>query len=138
MSTTRVFTPEEVDFHIKIEVDATPLVGNVLASGDDDKDRQAVEYVRAQLDVGNTWAWAYVEVEASWAGFDGMDCQGGVSTSHGKAFADDDDGDMVRAAVEDLLNQINLAGWRLAASPESIAAAVERGCKIVTEQASAI
>jgi hypothetical protein len=138
MNTARVFTPAEVDFHIKIEVDATALEGNVLISGDDDKDQQAVEYVRAQLDVGNTWAWAFVEIEASWAGFDGTAYLGAVSTSHGKAFADEDDGQMIRTAVENMLDQINLAGWRLESSPESIAAAVERGCKIIEEQANGL
>lgn len=47
------------------EYDDTPVRGNVMASGDDDFDRQCEDEVIDRLDRGDVWAWARVEVCAT-------------------------------------------------------------------------
>jgi hypothetical protein len=50
------------DVEINIRQSDIPIKGNVMASGNEDVDREAEELIVKQLDVGDTWAWCDVEV----------------------------------------------------------------------------
>jgi hypothetical protein len=61
---------------VYVDVDSTPVRGNALASGDDPADRECEDSILERLENGDVWAWAYVEVRASYAGVDGADYLG--------------------------------------------------------------
>ena len=52
-----------------------------FASGDDDYDRETVQYIRDELEAGNDWAWCSVRVACTIPGYDveGVDWLGGCS-----------------------------------------------------------
>lgn len=83
--------------------------------------------IEADLDAGNVWAWASVKVSASWAGFTGDDYMGACSY---KDEADFRAGgylpQMLEAAVDDLLRQIEEAGWDVVCTEKDVGAAVKR------------
>lgn len=44
-----------------------PIRGNAMASGNDAEDRRVEDWIFAELERGNPWAWCHVRVRA-WAG----------------------------------------------------------------------
>ena len=55
---------ENIEIQVNVQDETIPVRGNALASGDDAIDKQAEEEIIAQLEQGNVWAWATVEVVA--------------------------------------------------------------------------
>jgi len=51
-------------YRLYIEPDWFPVEGNLIASGDEELDRETEAEVRDRLKHGETWAWAAVTVEA--------------------------------------------------------------------------
>lgn len=129
----REFKADEVDFVLGVEFDDLDIEGNVLASGDDEADRNAEEWVRNEVERGNVWAWACVIVTAKWAGFEGWDTLGGVSCKKAEDF--DQFGDLVSNAVKHLIEGIREAGWEVEASEADIKTVVDRGESEVKEAA---
>jgi hypothetical protein len=77
-----MFTSDTVDFEIKIEAECcTPIEGNVLASGDDEQDREAEQWVKDQLASGNDLSWCSVTVIARPKSFRGKRVQLGENCS---------------------------------------------------------
>mgnify|MGYP001079559253 CR=1 FL=1 len=77
-------------------------------------DNESLEWVIEQDRAGNEWAWCALCVQVKWAGFTGEDYLGACSY---KSFEDfkscDYFGDMVSEAMDDLLAQIEQAGWEV-------------------------
>lgn len=93
--------------HLEVEMEDTPIRGNVLASGDDAVDRREEDRVINELNSGNVWAWAFVRVIVQWGGFTGQDGLGGCSYESEEAFkACPYYADMVAQATKDLKQKI--------------------------------
>ena len=60
------------DIEVLAEQDETPVRGNAMASGDDAEDRRCEDWVLAELDNGNVWAWAAVTVIVRYGDFSGV------------------------------------------------------------------
>jgi hypothetical protein len=73
MTGIRELTEADVDFVLECEPEDVPIEGNAMASGDDDVDAEAEQWVRDQLESGNEWAWCHVIVRARWNGLEGVD-----------------------------------------------------------------
>jgi hypothetical protein len=65
--TIRSLTAADVVFSLECQPEDILIEGNAMASGDDEVDRQAEQWVKDQLNRGNEWAWCYVRVVATWA-----------------------------------------------------------------------
>lgn len=52
----------KTEYTLSIEPEDTLVRGNVLASGDDEVDRQAEDEIIARLERGDDWAWCVVTV----------------------------------------------------------------------------
>lgn len=97
-------TPE---ISIHVQQDDTPISGNLIASGDDDYDRQVEDYVMNQLEGGNVWAWAAVTVTAEFMGVTASAYLGGCSYENEEDFkACEYYRDMVREATNELADKI--------------------------------
>lgn len=70
-----MFDDSKVSYEIEVYPEDIPIEGNVMASGDDDYDRQVEESIRANLESGNDWAWCMVRVIAR---YEGIDCVEGT------------------------------------------------------------
>ena len=75
----RRLTEKEVIFTITIEAESLHIEGNYLASGDPVADKESSDYIRAQLDEGNDWAWCAITVTADWDGHKGTSHVGACS-----------------------------------------------------------
>jgi hypothetical protein len=53
-----------VTYRLYISPEDTPVQGNALASGDDALDKEMEDEILKRLDSDDTWAWAFVTVEA--------------------------------------------------------------------------
>ena len=109
--TTRDLREDEVTFEVLCELDHISIKGNVLASGDDEEDQAAEDWVAQQIESGNAWAWGIVTVRASWEGFTGRDTLGGCSYRSREEFMGLDGyyPDMRTAALADLNRNIRMA-----------------------------
>lgn len=99
------FNPTTVTFTFEISVDDLTIEGNVLVSGDPQKDREAENWVREQLEAGNAWAWGAVAVTAKWDGFEGVGALGATSHEDAEAFIRDELRHVVKEAVYDLIQR---------------------------------
>ena len=125
---TRTFNPDEVKFTIKAEQDDLPIRGNAIVSGDDDFDEKVAVEIEKELDEGNVWAWASVTVSASWAGFTGNDYLGACSYKDEAGFREGGYlPQMLEGALEDLLTEVQNAGWGVLCTEDAVNAAVARG-----------
>ena len=123
----RTFKPDEVTFTITAEQDDLPIRGNAIVSGDDDYDELVACGIEADLDAGNEWAWASVKVSASWAGFTGNDYLGACSYKDEAGFREGGYlPQMLEGAVDDLLRQIEEAGWDVTCTEDAVEAAIAR------------
>ncbi len=113
MKPIRELTGCEVAFRLTCVPEDTPIEGNCSAI-DDDIDRETADWIRAQLDGGNEWAWCLAFVEAEWNGFIGRDSLGGCSY---RSEADFRTGpyfeDMKAEALADLNRQVAQCGRSL-------------------------
>jgi len=75
----RELTENEVTFTFELEPDETPFEGNVLASGDDEADREQEAWTRDELDRGNVAAWCVAIVRVTWKEYGACDVLGGCS-----------------------------------------------------------
>ena len=72
----KTLTESDVTFAIECLPEHTPIEGNAMASGDDEADREAEQWIHRQLDNGNDWAWCTVRVTAEFEGLLGDDYLG--------------------------------------------------------------
>ena len=70
-------TTPTITFTLKAEQEDTMVRGNAQDSGDAALDKQVEDEIIARLDNGDVWAWCYIVVTASCAGFTGRDTLGG-------------------------------------------------------------
>lgn len=106
--------------HAEVEIlarqDDIPVRGNALASGDDAEDKACEDAILARLDRGDEWAWALVEVRASFEGWKASDFLGACS------YASEDDfrtpggyfEDMRETALRELAGKMEDARDKLA------------------------
>jgi len=86
MKTIRKLTKEEVTFTLTCESEDLPILGDILASGDDALDKETADEVQAQLDAGNEWAWCCAKVTATWEDWSADEYLGGVSCKNEEDF----------------------------------------------------
>lgn len=98
------FNEKEVVYTITAEMDNLEVWGNALVSGDEVADKECEDEILRRLENGDVWAWASVEVKASWNGFEGTDYLGCCSYRDEKAFCQEGGyfEDMKSQALEDL------------------------------------
>jgi hypothetical protein len=97
-------TIDQVNFTVEALPEDLPIRGNIMASGDDDVDKEVEETVIRQLENGNVWAWCIIEVTAEYKGYTGVDYLGGCSYRSRADFEKDAYcKDMKRQAFEALL-----------------------------------
>lgn len=97
--------------HAEVELiarqDDMPVRGNALASGDDAEDKRCEDEILARLDRGDVWAWALVEVRASWEGWKASDFLGACSYESEAEFrADEYFADMRETALRALADTL--------------------------------
>lgn len=97
---------EEAKIQIIAEQEEIRIRGNCLASGDDAEDELAAVEIERQLNAGNVWAWAAVEVSASWGGLTASDYLGACSYEGEAGFiAGGYYEEMRESALNDLIEQ---------------------------------
>jgi hypothetical protein len=105
-----MFDPSRITYTLEIEPEDTPIRGHAMASGDDASDRETEDWIIAELNRGNEWAWCVVKVTARYPGlaFEGTDYLGTCSYRNEADFkADGYWGDMQEQARADLLQQVD-------------------------------
>jgi hypothetical protein len=112
----RTLTEADVTFTVECEPEDIPVEGNALASGDDEADREAEQWVYDQLDAGNEWAWCTVKVTARWGDFEGVDYLGCCSYRSEEDFAAGDGylPQMKQEALADLNRRLASVAQRIA------------------------
>lgn len=110
MTTIRIKLPKisQVEFSILAEQDDIEVRGNALASGNDQEDKEVEDDIISKLNRGNVWAWASVNVKASYKGMEGNDYLGCCSYDSESDFINNSCyyEDMKKAAYNDLIAQI--------------------------------
>jgi len=97
-----------ITYTIQIEPDTVPYVGHCSAV-DADTDRQAEDWIREQLEIGNGAAWCTVLVKAEALGIEGADSLGGCSYESEKQIEEDLIPEMKSNAYRDLVNRLTAA-----------------------------
>jgi hypothetical protein len=99
-----------ITFSIHAIVDSTPVLGNVVDSGDIDADREVEKEIYRRLDMDDVWAWADVEVRATYEGYTGSVYLGNISCKNEDDFVHNSGyyEQMQAEAIDDLI--INLRG----------------------------
>lgn len=105
------FLRREAQITVHAREDDIPVRGNALASGDDAEDKRCEDAILERLERGDVWAWACVEVRASWDLYDGSDYLGACSYDSEEDFRQQGDyfDDMVDEALEVLAGRIESA-----------------------------
>jgi hypothetical protein len=94
---------DQATIEILTEQDHASVRGNALASGDDDEDRAAEDEILERLEHGDIWAWAAVQVRATWQGITASDYLGCCSYRDEEDFREDGYYfDMVATCIEDI------------------------------------
>ncbi len=73
------FLTHHAEITVECHGEDLPFKGNAMASGQEDMDREAEEWIASQLADGNEWAWCLSRVVATWEGFTGDAYLGGCS-----------------------------------------------------------
>jgi len=102
--TLRRLTKNDVVFTLKVEPEDLPPEGNVLVSGDDEQDAEAVKDVTDRLNAGNIWAWCQVTILANWSGFCGKEVLGCCSYTNQEEFIQ---GDYYAPMLDEALADLN-------------------------------
>ncbi len=107
----------EVEFNWWIEPEHILIEGNVMASGDDEADREQEQWVHDQLMAGNEAAWCMAFVHAEFefrledgyepVGFEGRALVGGMSWESERQLWNDNLQDMKAEALADLFKQLH-------------------------------
>lgn len=105
----RKIRPDEVVFTVEAAHGNLILLGNALASGDDEQDKAAEDEIIRRLNDGDVWAWAAVLVTATLTLPNGKTIAGHASLG-GCSYADEKDfcqpggyfDDMKAEALDDL------------------------------------
>jgi len=79
MQRFRELTEKDVVFSVEAEPEHIPIEGNAMASGDDAADQECYDWIHAELDRGNEWAWCSVKVTAAFGNFEGTAYLGACS-----------------------------------------------------------
>lgn len=117
------FLSSHAEVELSARQDDTPVRGNALASGDDAEDKACEDAILARLDSGDEWAWALVEVRASWEGWKASDYLGACCYESEKNFrADAYFADMRETALRELADKLEGERDKLAKLFESIEA----------------
>lgn len=102
----RKLTLDDVTLNLEVEQDWIPVRGNASAV-DPETDKEVEDWINAELDRGNVWAWASVHVWVDWQGITGHDYLGACSYQDEKSFMEDGYyQDMVQIALDNLNNEI--------------------------------
>lgn len=110
----RELTIEDVEITLECWPEQEPIEGNCSAI-DDETDRATEEWIHAQLDSGNDWAWCTAKVTVRWEGFEGTDYLGCCSYPSEKDFRQGGYyDDMVQAALDNLNDEVQRAAAKLA------------------------
>lgn len=90
------------------EPEDIPVRGFAMASGDDALDREVENEIMARVSAGNVWAWAIIEVRASYGGVSASDYLGCCSYKSEVDFisARDYYPDMVKEATRRLAEKV--------------------------------
>jgi hypothetical protein len=109
LNTTKALKIEDVEWELICEPEDTPLEGNVMASGDDDADAEAEQWVRDQLDSGNQWGWCFVRLVGRFKGlqcWDGLGCCSYQSEADFRqcGYYDDMQAEVLRQLTEEAAN----------------------------------
>jgi hypothetical protein len=76
MCKPKKLTFADVKFRLWCEFEMEQIEGNAMASGDHKTDRECYEWIRAELNSGNEWAWCVAIVEVRYAGLVGSESLG--------------------------------------------------------------
>lgn len=101
--TVKLPTIDEVEFSLIAHPEEIPVRGNAAASGDDDCDKEIEDGIIQQIENGNVWAWACVEVKATWKGLEESEYLGCCSYKDEDEFKADGYYQDMRERVYDLL-----------------------------------
>ena len=118
----RKLTEKDVTFTLRVEYETLPVRGNVMASEDSAFDKECEDEILKRLDSGDVWAWAWVEVTATYTlpdgeEFHGCASLGGCSCENEKDFCQPGGyyDDMKHEALDDLQrtieNEITRGKW---------------------------
>jgi hypothetical protein len=101
----------EITLHVQPE-DDIPVRGNAMASGDDAYDKEVEDEIIRRLEGGDVWAWAKVEVRATYKGLYGSAFLGACSYKDEKGFKEAGGyyGQMVGEACRELQDLIDKVG----------------------------
>ena len=97
---------DDVDFNFWVEAEQLVLKGNVQASGNDDDDRQAEQWVSDQLDAGNVYAWCVGMVRAIWNDIQVVSSLGGVSCASRDEFYSEIAPELEDQAYDELVERV--------------------------------
>lgn len=124
----RQFKSDDAKWKIEVWFDDAPVRGNVIASGNDDIDKQAEEHVLEEINRGNVWAWATVTITVTWAGFSSFDCLGCVSEKSEESFKHTDGyfRNMCQQALSNVFDDIKKSGWEFNAIDQEVELAIKK------------
>lgn len=87
----RKLREDEVHFRLHVEEESVQVRGNAQYTGDAQDKKEAEDQILARLAYGDTWAWAQVEVTASWGVFSAHDRLGSCTYANSEDFMSSDD-----------------------------------------------
>jgi len=108
----KILTKDDVKIEVIAEECDYEIVGNVLASGDDDLDKQAEDEIISRVKRGDIWVWASVEVRVTWEDLTESEYLGGCSYADEADFRENSGyfADM----VAECLDRLNAKAQRIA------------------------
>jgi len=101
-------TKQDVQIEVIADYDTIPVRGNAIDSGDAEYDKEVEDKIINAIDNGDVWAWASVEVKATYKGLTASTYLGCCSYASEEDFKSDGYyADMVSEVIEDLNSQLN-------------------------------
>ncbi len=101
----KLLTREDVTISIKAVPETVEIVGNAIASGNDQEDHKVEKQIMDDVISGNVWAWCVVLITVSWKMFESYDALGCCS------YVDEEEFKSVsgeyRGMVDEALFQLN-------------------------------
>lgn len=103
----KTLTENDVKIELIAEYDHIPVRGNAIDSGDSEYNKHVEDQIIDRLESGDVWAWASVEVRATYKGLTASTYLGACCYADEQDFINDGYyQDMVNEVVEDINNQI--------------------------------